>query len=172
MKKCIPLIAFIVAPYLFFLLIILLPSLPIFYYCNGYQIIFISFLIITVLFYIPAIIYSFFFAKKAESKQLIFWAMIMKIVNIPIFAVMFIIGFFFFILPLGFVITIPVVIFDLFMLIPSSIYAVHGLSKAYEEGKISFNMSLLNVFLNFIFCTDVVSSVTIYFILKKKKLNT
>ena len=46
MKKCIPLIAFIAAPYLFFLLIILLPSLPIFYYCNGYQIIFISFLII------------------------------------------------------------------------------------------------------------------------------
>lgn len=166
MKKRILPILLIISPYIYvsifvFKLMKFAKFLPI-----------ISLLIVAAVF-IPNIIYAFVIARHGESStSLLFWDMLLKLCNVPIYIIVFIFGFIIALFPKGFIVTFFLVIFDYILLIPSSMYGVSGLLQARREGKITTAAAVGNIVLHFLFCTDVISAVVMYCAVKKKaKMN-
>jgi hypothetical protein len=119
--------------------------------------------------YIANIIFPFVLAKKGESSRtLLFWDMLIKLCYIPIFIIYFISGFIMVLLPAGFVFTILIMVFDYLLLLPSTMYGVSGLKRAYQEGKIRKEIAVLNQVLHFFFCADVISAVLMYCLVRAK----
>ena len=103
-------------------------------------------------------VYAFFLPKTGcNGNRILFWCMLLKICNIPVFLLIFIItlGLFVVIIPL-----IPLLfIFDCFLLLSTSMYGISGLIKCRKEGRISAKVMTVNIILQFLFCADVLSAV-------------
>lgn len=169
MKKRIPTILLLISPYL----LILIEGIYNKYYYNLTEfplkiIILIYFIFIAAIF-IPNMAYAFVLAKHGESStSLLFWDMILKLCNIPIYVVIFIYGFIMAIVPPGIVITLLLVIFDYILLLPSSMYGISGLIKANGEGKITTSAAVISIVLHFFFVTDVICAIIMFCTLKEK----
>lgn len=133
------------------------------------------FIVISIIFFISNMIYPFILAKHGESSTtLLFWDILLKLCNIPIYIVVFMFGSIMMIWPLGFgvVIAIFLAIFDFIMLLPSSMYGVNGIVQACREKKITKLTAVVNCILHFLFCLDVISAIVMFCIAKSKsKLN-
>ncbi|WP_252236758.1 MULTISPECIES: hypothetical protein [unclassified Clostridium] len=130
------------------------------------------FLGISIIFFISNMIYPFILAKHGESSTaLLFWDMLLKLCNIPIYIVVFMFGSIMMIWPLGFgvVIALFLALFDYIMLLPSSMYGVNGIVRAYREKKITKSTAVVNCILHFLFCLDVVSAIVMFCIVKSKR---
>lgn len=96
-------------------------------------------------------------------------AMILKITQIPTYAVIFVLG----VLLLISIMTIPFAIglwwFDCFTLFLSGIFMVAAIINAVRQGIFTSKEVRWFVILQFIFCADVVAAVVFYGKLKKKK---
>lgn len=112
--------------------------------------------------------YAFILPKLGYGgKQLLFWDMVLKLCNIPVFAIIFFVCMLLnvLILPL-----IPVfVLFDFLLLLSSTMYGVNGLIRCLKEGKLSKKAFVINVIAHFVFCLDVISAVYCYVKLRDKK---
>lgn len=167
MKKRIIPILMIMYPYLWLLLVVFMPRSD----GNGeiYRIFYWSIVIV----FIANIIYPFIMIKNRErSSVILFWDILPKLLNIPIYIMFFFIATVFMILPLGFMIALTIAVFDYIILIPSSMYGVIGLIQAKREGKISKTSMIINIIFHFCFCLDVISAVVMYIKLRKKKNST
>lgn len=166
MKKRILPILLLISPYLYALTVML--------YCKfGGAREMESFILIfcgmVVIIFIPNMIYAFVIGKHGESSDVIlFWDMILKLCNIPIYIVIFCFGFFMSLFPKGMVISFPLAIFDYLLLIPSSIYGVSGLIQACRERKITKATAVVNGILHFFFCMDVISAIAMFCLVKAK----
>lgn len=116
-------------------------------------------------------VYAFMLPRLGyKGKQLLFWNMVLKLCNIPIFLVIFFICmlFHFLILPV-----IPAfILYDCLLLLSSTMYGVSGLVYCFNEGKLTRKFLIINVILQFIFCWDVFSAVYCYVKLKDKEPDT
>lgn len=114
-------------------------------------------------------VYSFFLPRIGFSgKQILFWSMLLKICNIPVFLFIFAVGLFLFvvIIPL-----IPLlVLFDLFLLLSTSMYGINGIIQCGKERCLSKKEVIINIVLHFIFCADVFSSIYCYIRSRKNKV--
>jgi hypothetical protein len=120
--------------------------------------------------YFSNIIYAFVLAKRgANSSDLLFWDMLIKLCNIPIYTIIFIFSFFMSFVPKGIVIAIPMAIFDYLLLIPSTMYGISGLLKARREEKITMTTAVVNGIAHFLFCADVISAIIMYGVIKVKE---
>ncbi|MBW9159165.1 hypothetical protein [Clostridium tagluense] len=95
----------------------------------------------------------------------------MKLCNIPIYIMSFIIGFEMFFLPAGIVMTFAMVVFSYILLFSTSMYGVSGLLKASSEKKITRKTAVVNIILHFFFCFDIISAVTMFCLVKAKEKN-
>ncbi|WP_252250937.1 hypothetical protein [Clostridium sp. ZBS13] len=130
------------------------------------------FIVTSIIFFISNMIYPFILAKHGESSTtLLFWDMLLKLCNIPIYIVVFMFGSIMMIWPLGFgvVIALFLALFDYIMLLPSSMYGVNGIVRAYREKKITKSTAVVNCILHFLFCLDVVSAIVMFCIVKSKR---
>lgn len=59
------------------------------------------------------------------------------------------------------------ILFDYLLLIPSTMYGISGLIKAYKDNKISKSIMVGNIILQFIFGLDVISAVVCYINIRK-----
>lgn len=179
MKKYIPTFLLLLSPYLYILLIIKTgmqqTSNSVQLKVDLFRFAPINFFLIVV--FVFNIIYAFVLAARGESgKKLLYWDMLLKLCNIPIYIAVFIIGAFsymFSMFPANFLIIIPWVIFDYILLLPSTMYGISGLIQARREKKISTATAVVNGILHFLFCTDVISAVVIFCIVianNKKQL--
>ena len=113
-------------------------------------------------------VYAFFLPRMGfGGKQILFWSMLLKICNIPIFLFVFAMGL------LLFVVIIPLipllVLFDLFLLLATSMYGINGIIQCGKERCLSPKVVGINIVLHFIFCADVISSVYCYIRSRKNK---
>ncbi len=112
-------------------------------------------------------LYAFFLPQKGcGSSEILFWCMLLKICNIPVFLLVFIVsvGLFVVVIPL-----IPMLfIFDYFLLFVTSMYGVSGLLKCGKEKCLSPKVISIHMFLQFIFCVDVISAVYCYMKVRKQ----
>lgn len=112
-------------------------------------------------FAMPLALYAFVLPLlKHPGRKILFWNMFLKLWNIPIFVVVFILGvglsiWVFFLLPL-------LAAFDYALLLSSTTYGISGLLCMAKDGKFSKPMVVLNIILQFIFCLDVFSAIYCY----------
>ena len=157
MKK-IPMIIMLIAPYFLFGI----------YMAENLELLSIGLLAFGIIMLLGAV-YSFFLPRIGFSgKQILFWSMLLKICNIPVFLFIFAVGLFLFvvIIPL-----IPLlVLFDLFLLLSTSMYGINGIIQCGKERCLSKKEVLINIVLHFIFCADVFSSIYCYIRSRKNKV--
>lgn len=165
MKKRIPTILLLISPYLF--LFIFTSNIYSEYLSFGkIFLINCSFLAIVFIF---NMIYPFVLAKHGEnSTKLLFWDMLLKLFNIPIYIAVFMFGTMMAFLPKGIVITPFLVFFDYILLLPSSMYGISGLIQARREGKITTSTAVINSILHFFFVMDIISAIIMFFKVKTK----
>ncbi len=116
--------------------------------------------------FLPNMIYAFILPKKGyTARQLLFWNMLLKVCNIPVYCVIFSLGLLMgvFIIPLF----VFLVLFDYSFLLPSTMFGVSGLLLAYRDNKISPAVFAINIIMQFMFCLDVCSSIYLYASLRK-----
>lgn len=157
MKK-IPMIIMLIAPYFLFGI----------YMAENLELLSIGLLVFGIIMLLGAV-YSFFLPRIGFSgKQILFWSMLLKICNIPVFLFIFAVGLFLFvvIIPL-----IPLlVLFDLFLLLSTSMYGINGIIQCGKERCLSKKEVIINIVLHFIFCADVFSSIYCYIRSRKNKV--
>ena len=106
-------------------------------------------------------LYSFFLPRTGyNGNQILFWCMLMKLCNMPIFLLIFIValGLFVVIIPL-----IPLLfLFDYLLLLSTSMYGISGLLKCRREGRLPAKVVAINIVLQFFFCVDVLSAIYCY----------
>lgn len=157
MKK-IPMIIMLIAPYFLFGI----------YMAENLELLSIGLLAFGIIMLLGAV-YSFFLPRIGFSgKQILFWSMLLKICNIPVFLFIFAVGLFLFvvIIPL-----IPLlVLFDLFLLLSTSMYGINGIIQCGKERCLSKKEVIINIVLHFIFCADVFSSIYCYIRSRKNKV--
>ena len=119
--------------------------------------------------FIPNIIYAFILAKhKEKSTVMLFWDMLLKLCNIPIYLLIYFFGTLVALFPLGFALVFFLMIFDYLLLLPSSMYGVSGLIQARREGKITTVTAVVNCILHFFFCMDVISAIVMFCVVNSK----
>ncbi len=106
--------------------------------------------------------YAFYLPRtECSGNKILFWCMILKICNIPIFILIFMMAL------LVFAVIIPLIpflfLFDYFLVLSTSMYGMNGLIKCYKENRLSKKAVILNLVLQFIFCADVFSIIYCYF---------
>ena len=152
--KRIPMLAMMIAPY--FLLWV--------YVSQNFDLLPVSFGLFGAVMFFGAI-YAFFLPGRGFSgEQILFWGMLLKICNIPIFAAIFITS------VLLFVMIIPLLpflfLFDIFLLFTTSMYGISGILQCGRENSLPPKARGVNLILQWIFCADLFS--TIYCYLKAK----
>ena len=127
---------------------------------------------ICLFFFLPNMIYAFMLPKKGyTARQMLFWDMLLKICNIPIYIIVFLNGLLLAITPMGFLLIFILIIFDYTLLLPSTMYGISGLIQVYKEGLIQKKKFIIHVILHFVFCLDVVSAVISYLRIRKEKID-
>lgn len=157
MKK-LPMIIVLIAPYFLFGM----------YMTENSQLLSIAMIAFGIIMVFGAV-YAFFLPRMGFSgKQILFWSMLLKICNIPIFLFVFAIGLFLF------VVIIPLIpllfLFDLFLMLSTSMYGINGIIQCGKERCLSQKVVIVNVVLHFIFCADVISSIYCYIRSRKNKV--
>lgn len=128
--------------------------------------------ILFVLFFIANTIFVVFSVCHGEKSEFfLFWNMLMKLLNIPMYILVFFIGLIFAALP-GAIIFAPFLIaFDYMLLILTSIYGIGGLVQARREKKITTTAFVVLGILHFVFCTDVICAIISFCKVKSKRKN-
>lgn len=166
MKKHIMPILLLVSPYLYFPI---LNTLNLILHKDSDLLIPLYFLMIAAVF-VPGGIYAFVLLKRGEkSSALLFWDMLLKLCNIPIYLLIFIVGIGMTLFPPNFIFVPFLMFFDYILLLPSSMYGVSGLIQAVKEEKLSVFAAVVNGILHFFFCADVISAVVVFCKVKSKE---
>ena len=110
---------------------------------------------------LPNMIYAFLLPRLGTTpRQLLFWNMVLKLCNIPVFAGVFLVAL---LLNIMVIPLLPfLMLFDYSLLLPSSMYGISGIWQNYQKGKFSAVETAVNIILHFFFCADVFSSIYCY----------
>jgi hypothetical protein len=113
------------------------------------------------------ILYPLFLPRLNFSGQrLLFWDMLLKLWNIPLYLAIFLFAFF------GMVLAIPAIpflfLFDYTLLLATSAYGIVGLVKSRQSGLLSTKAAILHIFLHFLFCFDVFSAIYCFIKARRK----
>ena len=99
-----------------------------------------------------------------ESQKILFWDMFMKLCYIPIFCITFIgiIGGIFTLIVGGVGIIGMMLILDVILFIPTSIYGLCGCIQAAREKNANIALVIVMGLMHFILCLDVVAAIVMY----------
>lgn len=164
-------ILLVISVYIYILSIIIMASVSGGMSIDVFVTIIIGHIIVVVIFIIPNIIYAIKTIKhEVDCISLLFWSKFIKLLFIPIYVAVYLLGVVMAINPMTWIFVIMFVIFDISLLIPSSIYTIIGLVKAKEKGYISSNSKTRHIIFQFIFVIDLISA--IYITRKVKAIKT
>ena len=110
---------------------------------------------------LPNMVYAFLLPRLGSTpRQLLFWNMVLKLCNIPVFVGVFLVAL---LLNIMVIPLLPfLVLFDYSLLLPSSMYGISGIWQNYRKGKFSLAETAVNIILLFFFCADVISAIYCY----------
>lgn len=133
-------------------------------------------MLLTLILYVSHIIYACICKGEDSYYDLAFWNMLIKLIHIPFYLCIFLIGVFFLVVMVVPVFSLlsPLLIFclflvDVFLMITSSMYGVSALIRAGKKQIVSKPYVVINIILQFIFVADVISATVLYIKLKKKR---
>ena len=105
--------------------------------------------------------------KKWEPVSLAKTAMIIKLIQIPAYIVIFILGLIFSVTVWLYVLSLFMIVVDYITLLMSSSLNIADVINAIREKKTTFKKSILIIISQFFFCVDVVGAIVFYSRLKK-----
>lgn len=119
--------------------------------------------------YIPNIVYAIRLLKvDADDRTIMIWVVLLKVLFIPIYLIIFLLGIVTSINPMTWVFTIVFIIFDYSLLLASSAYGVVVIIKAHRQSKLTTSSMITHIIFHFIFVLDIISSIWIYFKIRAK----
>lgn len=133
---------------------------------------------LTVVVYVMNIINACLYKGEDAYYRLAFWGMLMKIIHIPFYLIVFLLGILFLlasVVPALVFVTpfmiLMLVAIDLFLMITSSLYGMNALIRACKRRLVSKIYTVVQIILHCFFVTDVISAVMVYFKLRKALVN-
>ena len=133
------------------------------------------YLFFSVVVYVFNIINAFLYKGENAAYELARFNMIMKIVHVPYYLLVFVIGGLFLgasVVPAFVLITpimlIPLFVTDVLLLVTSSMYGLNAIRRARKSGFISRKVAFKNLVMHFIFVLDVVSAINIFVKIRKR----
>lgn len=173
MRKCLPFIL-MVLPYLFTLFVILPDSLN----ENIYILLLLAYAILTIIVYTLNIINAITYKGEDAIIKLASYNMIIKLVHIPFYLCVFIIGIVFIVAMVvpALVFISPFIVFtlfliDCFLMLTSSAYGISSVIKSSKNGLISKKVALVNIIFHCVFIADVISAIFLYREIRRKKID-
>lgn len=115
------------------------------------------------------------FTYKAENEgQLAFWDMLIKLIHIPFYLIVFVVGAVFLLAMVvpALLFVSPFLVFmlaviDFFLMLTSSSYGIHALIRAKQSGRVSVKFAVIHSILHLFFVMDVISAVIVFAKLKR-----
>lgn len=97
---------------------------------------------------LPNMVYAFFLPRLGTTpRQLLFWNMVLKLCNIPVFVGVFLVAL---LLNIMVIPLLPfLMLFDYSLLLPSTMYGISGIWQNYRKGKFSLVETAVNIILHF-----------------------
>ena len=141
------------------------------FFNNGFYLI-----LALIFFYVIALISAFvFFIKnilsKKYSENILKINMIIKILHIPAYILIFLMGVISFITIFTIGFSIAFIILDMLTIFMTGLIGLSGIIIGFKEKKISIKNAIIFSIFQFIFCIDVFSSIIIYKKIKKEKMD-
>lgn len=162
MKK-LPMIALLIAPYIFILAVVIICVKEGGFTANALGYIGYGYLIMLIVVLMPNMVYAFVLRRNGYGqRELFFWNMILKISHIPIYILVFAVGVFMGMMILGMMLIPFLVLFDYSLLLASSMYGISGLFCVSKKGLLSKKHAILCGICQFVFVLDVVSAVYLF----------
>lgn len=97
--------------------------------------------------------------------------MVVKLIHIPAYILIFVIGFLCLFTIFTFGISIVLMVLDAFTILLSGLIGLSGVIRSYKENIISKRTAKIHGVLQFVFCADVVSAIILYGTVKLSKQN-
>lgn len=126
--------------------------------------------------YISNIIYACMCKEEDSYYHLAFWNMLIKLIHIPFYLGVFLLGVLFLLVAVVPIFTLlsPILILilifvDVFLMITSSLYGVNALIRASMKQVVSKKYMIINIILQFLFIADVISAIVLYIKVRKKR---
>lgn len=94
--------------------------------------------------------------------------MVVKLIQIPAYLAIFVLGVLFFISIFTYVFSIFFILYDAAAILLTGLIGVAAVIRAHAEGRATDAFAVINGILQFIFCVDVVSSIVVYVRARKK----
>ncbi|HEX3017860.1 MAG TPA: hypothetical protein VHP31_08420 [Caproicibacter sp.] len=109
--------------------------------------------------------------KKWNPQELLHINMVIKLIHIPAYILIFIIGLVCLLTIFTFAISIVLMILDSMTIFLSGLIGLGGIIRSYSENKLSKKAAVMHGILQFVFCADVISSIIVYRKVKIAKQN-
>lgn len=123
--------------------------------------------------YISNIVNACTYKNQNDDVQLAFWNMLIKLIHIPFYLGVFLLGVLFLLAMVvpAFVFLSPMLmvilaVIDFFLMITSSVYGINAIVRAKQKGKVSTAFMVVNIILHLFFVTDLISAIIVYVKLK------
>ncbi|MBD5548337.1 MAG: hypothetical protein HDQ97_13205 [Lachnospiraceae bacterium] len=136
-------------------------------------------MVLTLVVYISNIIYACICKGEDSYYHLAFWNMLIKLIHIPFYLGVFLVGAVFLLVAVVPIFTFmaPLMILflffvDVFLMITSSMYGVSALVRASKKQVVSKTYAIINIILQFLFIADVISAIVLYIKVRKKRLHS
>ncbi|MBU5627059.1 hypothetical protein KQI82_09085 [Oscillibacter sp. MSJ-2] len=100
--------------------------------------------------------------RKWDSEKISFCNMMVKIVQIPAYGLIFVLGLLSFSTLFTMGLSVFLLLFDLLSILLTGLIGVAGTVRCYAEGKISRRFAIWIGLLQFVFCADVISAVVLF----------
>lgn len=133
-------------------------------------------ILLTPVVYVSNIIYACICKGEDSYYHLAFWNMLIKLIHIPFYLGVFLLGVLFLLLAVvpfftllsPFLILILILV-DVLLMITSSMYGVNALIRAGMKQVVSKKYVIINIILQFLFIADVISAIVLYIKVRKKR---
>ena len=129
---------------------------------NGLWLLFMIFVAIVISFICTLIYMPLCLAKGWSARQTAFFNMLIKLVQIPAYLAIFVLGVLFFITIFTYAFSVFFVLFDCITIFITGLVGLTANLRLYKEHKCSGCFAALNSICQFIFCIDVISAVIVY----------
>lgn len=161
----------LVYPYIIVLLLISLFTCSDIYIDMNFNIV--SLLTIIIVLYIVVLICTIAklmtnLSQKKEAREILRLNMIIKLVHIPAYLIIYIVGLVCLLTLFTFGISIILVFIDSMMIILSGLVGLGGVIRSVQEGKITKQTGILFGVLQFMFCVDVIIAIVAYIMVRRK----
>ena len=101
-------------------------------------------------------------AKKRKLQEVLRINMIIKLIHIPAYLFILVVGLFCMITIFTFGITIVLMMFYGATIVLSGVIGLGGVIRSLRENKISIKVAVIHGILQFVFCADIISSIIMY----------